>query len=305
MRNTFPGRPRALAIAVMFAGITLTLPASAQQQVEVEEVVVTGSYLRGSPEDAPSPVDVIDRDSIEAQGASAIWDVIRNLEVNQPSNANVNGSTDAGQLAGTASVNLRNLGGNSTLTLINGKRFTPAAVVSSSGQESVDLNSIPLVMTERIEVLTDGGSALYGSDAVAGVVNIIMRTDFEGLEIYGDVQGIQEEGSTYEETISAIWGTSFNEGDTRLVISGEYFERDPVLLEHSSFYDPERTVSTGRVGSFDVNTPFGSNFNPAYINLAPDGPEPGRAGGPGGKHQRHAGYRVDRSAVRDPVRQQR
>lgn len=267
MRNTFPGRPRALAVAVMFAGITLTLTASAQQQVEVEEVVVTGSYLRGSPEDAPSPVDVIDRDSIEAQGASAIWDVIRNLEVNQPSNANVNGSTDAGQLAGTASVNLRNLGGNSTLTLINGKRFTPAAVVSSSGQESVDLNSIPLVMTERIEVLTDGGSALYGSDAVAGVVNIIMRTDFEGLEIYGDVQGIQEEGSTYEETISAIWGTSFNEGDTRLVISGEYFERDPVLLEHSSFYDPERTVSTGRVGSFGVNTPFGSNFNPAYINL--------------------------------------
>ena len=131
------------------------------------------------------------------------------------------------QNTGTASVNLRNLGGNSTLTLINGKRSTPAAVVTASGQESVNLNSIPLVMTERVEVLTDGGSALYGADAVAGVVNIIMRTDFDGLELYADTQGIQEAGGTYEETLSGIWGTDWNNGNTRLVLSGEYFEGIP------------------------------------------------------------------------------
>lgn len=252
----------------MLAGSTLALPAVAQQDEEVEEIVVTGSFLRGSPLDAPSPVDVIDRDSIEAQGASTIWDVISNLEVNQGSDTSVAGSNDAGQLSGTASVNLRNLGGNSTLTLVNGKRFTPAAVVSSSGQEFVDLNSIPLVMTDRVEVLTDGGSALYGSDAVAGVVNIIMRTDFEGLELYADTQGIDEAGGTYEDTFSGIWGTSFNNGDTRLVVSGEYFEREPVLLEHSSYYDPERVTSTGRVGSFGISTPLGGNINPAYIHPA-------------------------------------
>lgn len=266
LRRNIPGKRKALTLAIMLAGSTMVVPALAQDE-NVEEIVVTGSFLRGSPEDAPSPVDVISRDSIEAQGASTIWDVIRNLEVNQGSDSNTAGTPDAGQLAGTAGVNLRNLGGNSTLTLINGKRFTPAAVVSSSGQEFVDLNSIPLVMTDRVEVLTDGGSALYGSDAVAGVVNVIMRTDFEGLELYADTNGIQESGGTYEETISGIWGTSFNDGDTRLVISGEHFNRDPVLLEDSSFFDADRINSNGRVGSFGVSTPLGANFNPAYINL--------------------------------------
>lgn len=265
MIRKFPTARKALTLAVL-AGLPMSVLAQEDDDA-IEEVVVTGSFIRGTPLDAPSPVQVIDRDSIEAQGASAIWDVIRNLEVNQGSDTSVAGSSDASQLVGTASVNLRNLGGNSTLTLINGKRFTPSAVVTSSGQESVDLNSIPVVMTERIEVLTDGGSALYGSDAVAGVVNVIMRTDFEGIELYSEAQGIAEAGGSYEQTFSGIWGDSFNNGDTRLVLSGEYFERDPVLLEHASHFDPERITSTGRVGSFGINSPLGGNINPAYINF--------------------------------------
>ena len=268
MSNSILGTHRHLGLSVMLACTATAAPALAQNQPDIEEVVITGSFIRGSALDAPSPVTVVDRTSIEAQGASAIWDVIRNLEINQGSNTSVAGTNqDASQLAGTASVNLRNLGTNSTLTLINGKRFTPAAVVSSSGQEAVDLNSIPLVMTERIEVLTDGGSALYGSDAVAGVVNVIMRTEFEGLELYADAQGIEEAGGTYEQTFSGIWGTSFNQGNTRLVVSGEYFERDPVGVEDASYFDPERIIHTGRVGSFGINSPLGANFNPAYINL--------------------------------------
>ncbi|GAB5500174.1 MAG: TonB-dependent receptor [Pseudohongiellaceae bacterium] len=266
MSSKFPFKRHGLSIAVMVASAGLSFQAVAQQ--DIEEVVVTGSFIRGTPEDAPSPVTVIDRSNIQEQGASQIWDVIRNLEVNQGSDTSVEGTNDASQLSGTASVNLRNLGGNSTLTLINGKRFVPAAVTSSSGQEFVDLNSIPMVMTERVEVLTDGGSALYGSDAVAGVVNIIMRSDFEGLELFADTQGIEEAGGTYENTFSGIWGTSFNDGDTRLVLSGEYFERDPVGLENAQYYDPTRIVNNGAVGSFDPNSPLGSNFNPAYIDPA-------------------------------------
>ncbi|MSR11133.1 MAG: TonB-dependent receptor [Gammaproteobacteria bacterium] len=263
MRKTFPGHRKAITLAVLTA---ISLPVAAQDDADIEEVLVTGSYIRGAALNAPSPVQVIDRASIEAQGASAIWDVIRNLEVNQGSDTSVRGSEDAGQLAGTASVNLRNLGGNSTLTLINGKRFTPVAVVSSSGQETVDLNSIPLVMTERVEVLTDGGSALYGSDAVAGVVNVIMRTNFEGFELYADTQGIEEAGDIYENTFSAIWGSSFNDGATNLVISGEHFDRDPVSVEYASYYDPDRAAYSDRVGSFGVFTLLGAGFNPAYIN---------------------------------------
>ena len=264
MYKKFPSKRKAITAGVILA--SLSLPVVAQDAPEIEEVVVTGSFIRGSALDSPSPVQVIDRAAIESQGASAIWDVVRNMEVNQGSETNVNGGGRGDSLAGTASVNLRNLGGNSTLTLINGKRWTPAAAVSSSGQEFVDLNSIPLVMTERIEVLTDGGSALYGSDAVAGVVNVIMRTDFEGFEIYGDVQGIQESGGTYEETVSAIWGWGSADGDTNLVISGEFFERDPVPLTDASYFDDSRVTSTGRVGAFGIYTPLGGGINPAYIN---------------------------------------
>ena len=174
MRRTFPSTRRAITLAVI-SGLSVTALSAAAQDEPVEEIVVTGSYFRGSPLDAPSPVQVIDRSSIEAQGAAVIWDVIKNLEVNSGSISNP-GSGDNTQVSGSANVNLRNLGENSTLTLINGKRMVPAAVTTRSGGEFVDLNSIPLVMTDRVEVLTDGGSALYGADAVAGVVNIIMRT---------------------------------------------------------------------------------------------------------------------------------
>ena len=168
------------------------------EQTEVEEVVVTGSYLRGSPLDAPSPVTSVDRASMEAQGASQIWDVIKNLEINSGSisNEGADGSNAAlGNLSGTANINLRNLGENSTLTLVNGKRQVAAATTTPSGGEFVDINTIPLVMVVRVVVLTDGGSALYGSDAVAGAVNIIIRADLEGQELYGGVENIEASGS--------------------------------------------------------------------------------------------------------------
>lgn len=179
--SDWPGfRKRALLLGVvsgMFCGSALAQSSGdISNDREVEEVVVTGSYLRGSALDAPSPVQVLDRTSMEAQGASQIWDVIKNLEINSGSITNERadgGNAALGTLSGTANVNLRNLGENSTLTLINGKRQVVAATTTPSGGEFVDINTIPLVMVERMEVLTDGGSALYGSDAVAGVVNII------------------------------------------------------------------------------------------------------------------------------------
>lgn len=262
MRRIFPGKRKAITLAVL-AG--MSFPVVAQDDGSIEEVLVTGSYIRGTPLDAPSPVTVIDRDSIEASGAAVIWDVIRNLEVNSGSDTSVAGTTDAGQLTGTAQVNLRNLGGNSTLTLINGKRMTPAAVVTSSGQEFVNINQIPLVMTERVEVLTDGGSALYGADAVAGVVNIIMRTDFEGLELYGDLQGIKEASGDYDKTVSAIWGWASDSGNTHFVLSGEFFDRDPIGVEAANYYDADAGQFNGKVGALGTALALpGSSINPAY-----------------------------------------
>ena len=271
--STRPGfRKKALLLGVI-SGMAC-VPAFAQDtntDTDIEEVVVTGSYLRGSPLDAPSPVTTVDRTSIEAQGASQIWDVIKNLEINSGSFTN-EGSGEGGALSGTANVNLRNLGENSTLTLVNGKRQVSAATVTRSGGEFVDINTIPLVMVERVEVLTDGGSALYGSDAVAGAVNVIMRTDFEGLEIYGDVQALESALGKQDQTASAIWGWASDSGNTHFVLSAEAFRRDPVQVEYGRFYD-ENVEYTGTVGGIAgvitatmANPAFGSRINPAYIN---------------------------------------
>jgi iron complex outermembrane receptor protein len=268
--SKWPGfRKKALLLTGVMSGVAC-MPALAQD-TEVEEVVVTGSFLRGSPLDAPSPVQVIDRASIEAQGAAQIWDVIKNLEVNSGSVSNEGsdtGSASMGNASGMANVNLRNLGENSTLVLINGKRMASAATSTPTGGEFVDINTIPLVMVERLEVLTDGGSALYGSDAVAGVVNVIMRTQFEGFELYGDIQAIEKDTSNQDRTVSAIWGWASDSGNTHLVLSGEVFRRDPVSITAARFFD-ERSEFTGTVGGFGTpfaNPAFGSQLNTAYIN---------------------------------------
>ncbi|MGQ9424438.1 TonB-dependent receptor domain-containing protein [Gilvimarinus sp. F26214L] len=273
MLKSVPVKRKPIAFAVMLAAYGLS--AAAQENGVIEEILVTGSYIKGSPTDAPSPVTSIDRTSIESQGAAVVWDVIKNLEVNSGSITNP-GSGDAAQTAGTASINLRNLGENSTLTLVNGRRQVSAAANTVTGGEFVDINAIPLVMTDRVEVLTDGGSALYGSDAVAGVVNIIMRTDFEGVEVYGDIQGITEADDAYDKTASVIWGWGSDSGDTHLVLSAERFERDPVSVRDASFFD--KAEFTGQVGGAptEIGTLTGlvpvyeglgpQNFNQAYIN---------------------------------------
>lgn len=279
MPRCIPGKRKPIALAIMLAAYGTSAVAQQQEDADateersgaIEEILVTGSFIKGTPLDAPSPVQTIDRASIEAQGAAVVWDVIKNLNVNSGSVTNP-GSGDASQTEGTANVNLRNLGENSTLTLINGKRQVSAALNTVSGGEFVDLNAIPLVMTERVEVLTDGGSALYGSDAIAGVVNIIMRTDFEGFEVYGDIQGIEAANNAFDKTASMIWGWASDSGNTNFVLSGERFERDPVSVEYANFFD-HRSDFTGVVGAIPSgqrsvisNPAFGANLNTDFIN---------------------------------------
>ena len=268
MRRTFPSSRRAITLAVI-SGLSVNALSASAQDNSIEEVVVTGSFLRGSPLDAPSPVQVVDRSSIEAQGAAVVWDVIKNLEVNSGSISNP-GSGDNTQVSGAANVNLRNLGENSTLTLINGKRMVPAAATTRSGGEFVDLNSIPLVMTDRVEILTDGGSALYGADAVAGVVNVIMRDDFQGFELYGDIQGVQKADEKYDATVSAIWGWESSDGDTNFVLSGERFERDPVTIRETNAYsdlqDFQGSVST--ITGMFASAAIGAATPMNYLNMA-------------------------------------
>ncbi|MFT4799297.1 MAG: iron complex outermembrane receptor protein [Candidatus Azotimanducaceae bacterium] len=235
---------------------------------DMEEIVVTGSYIKGSPEDSASPIQVITRADIDIQSAVTIDDITKNLTINSGTTTNYNFDTENATIAGKANVNLRGLGLNSTLVLFNGKRQVVAAAETQDGSEFVDVNTIPMVMLERVEILKDGGSALYGSDAIAGVVNFILRDDYEGIQIAGDVTS-SDRADAEDLTFSALWGTSFNDGKSHFVIGGEYFERDPYSFLDIDLVDsPERVTNT--VNEISVMIPGAipgiAQINPAYIN---------------------------------------
>jgi iron complex outermembrane receptor protein len=152
------------------------------------EVVVTGSHIR----DGEAPVvnvQTLDRAQLEETGASQIADIIRSI----PSNTGTTLYNETGQLTGTAQISLRGLGFSSTLTLLNGRRAGVTPLSDKSGADFVDINQFPLAMLQRVDVLKDGASAIYGSEAVAGVVNLITRKGFEGFEVSGNAESSSNE----------------------------------------------------------------------------------------------------------------
>ena len=219
----------AIAAFVVSAGLIATAGTGVAQAAEeqpVEEMVVTGSFIRGTPEDAPSPVLVLSREDLVVSGVSDIGEAVRNLSITSGSDTaptdgtRFNGATGGG----LANVNLRGLGPTATLVLLDGKRLPYAGQKLSDGDRFVDINSIPITMVERVEVLKDGGSALYGSDAIAGVVNFITRSEFEGFELRYNYQQTTS-GSQDDQTLGAIWGIATEDGRGHFVIGGEYFDR--------------------------------------------------------------------------------
>src|SRR5688572_16168202 len=167
--------------AVRYALLTGTAaafaaPAYAADE-NIQEVVVTGSRIAQPNLETTSPVTQVTSEDVITQGVTRIEDLVSKLpQAFAAQNATVaNGST------GTATVNLRGLGSVRTLVLIDGRRMPYGGV--TSGSAAADLNQIPTAMVERVEVLTGGASAVYGSDAIAGVVNFIMKKDFEGIQV--------------------------------------------------------------------------------------------------------------------------
>src|SRR6266851_123748 len=184
-------------IAATLIGLTAGL-AQAQtvvgDQGQLEAVVVTGSRIIQSGAAAQQPVSIIDRDVIEKTGLQSLGDILQQLTTGGTalntkfnSSGNFGYPPDGGGIgAGSAQVALRNLDSKRTLVLVDGIRWVNES--SASGVSgSADLNTIPLSVVERIEVLEDGASAIYGSDAIAGVVNVITRKKFDGAEIKGYV----------------------------------------------------------------------------------------------------------------------
>ena len=215
------------AIAFLFAPVGLTA-----QESSVEEVVVTGSYLKSSAKDGANAVEVIGRDTIEDLGATTAADIIRNIAVDSGSENNPDSFT-SGSIQGTSNVNLRGLGLSSTLVLVDGRRQTIAAGTSNDGAVFVDTNMIPTIATERVEVLKEGAASIYGSDAVAGVVNFILRRDFEGVEFNLSQQNT-DMGDQTDDSIGVIWGKQT--GNTNVVMAYSQLDRSPLAGTELSKY---------------------------------------------------------------------
>ena len=221
MKNSKNLLVRYLSIFLIFGSINII----AQDNDEaIEEVVVTGSYIKGSPTDGASPVEIISRDTIDALSASTVADIIANIAVNSGSENNVDSFT-SGANQGTSNVNLRGLGLTSTLVLLDGKRHTTAGIAANDGSVFVNTSIIPVNAIERVEVLKEGAASVYGSDAVAGVVNYIFRRDFQGLEVDVSTQETDLGGQT-DDVLNVIYGTELGNGN--LVFAISTLDRSPL-----------------------------------------------------------------------------
>lgn len=181
-----------LTACMAFAGGALASHAaySAEEPEEaLVEIVVTGSRLSSANASSPSPIVVLDSEELLHQGTPRAEDFLNSLpQVNSGLTLGANGASVA-PLTGTATADLRGIGAFRTLVLINGRRTAPGDPINPSA----DLNTVPSALVKRVEVLTGGASAIYGSDAVAGVVNFILDTNFTGLKV--DVEGGVNQGS--------------------------------------------------------------------------------------------------------------
>ncbi|MCK8455652.1 TonB-dependent receptor plug domain-containing protein [Sphingomonas faeni] len=188
------------------------------------DIVVTGSRIASPSATAASPLQSVGITQIQQSGAINVQDVLlQNPAFGTPGVSRTN-SSFATQGAGIATVNLRNLGEDRTLVLVNGRRF----VSGLPGSNAVDLNVIPTQFLERVDVLTGGASAVYGSDAVAGVVNMIYKTKFDGVQLDGQV-GMSQYGDGFDRQINALVGKNFADGRGNIMLFGGYSKQGTVL----------------------------------------------------------------------------
>ena len=234
-----------------------------------EEVVVTGSRIRRNPIDLDAPVTFVDRDDIEKTGLNSINDVLQRLPssgggLNGKFNnsGNLGNPPDGGGVgAGAAEIDLRYLGSRRVLVLVDGLRYVNGA--SASGVPgSTDLNSIPESAIERVEVLQDGASAIYGSDAIAGVVNIITKRRQDGFDASAQLGGY-DRGDGFTQNYQLSWGNG-GDGPFQLVLGASYIVQDPVRSGDralSAFPEPYTDACQATCSSFTPNGRFtGSAF---------------------------------------------
>ena len=241
---------KAVRLAIAFSAasataFTASVNAAEEEAAKVERIEVTGSRIKRTDLESASPVLVLDRAAIDASGLLSIGDILQDIPaagaaLNTAFNNGGNGSTN---------IDLRNLGAQRLLVLVNGRRW-----ISSLGS-TVDLNTIPTAAVERIEVLKDGASAVYGSDAIAGVVNIITRKDFEGVElsVYAGENASEGDGRQYSADLT--FGVTGAKGG--LLFNLSHVTQQPIWAgdREISAFGNSSTTEKGRIRVYNNQLP--------------------------------------------------
>jgi outer membrane receptor protein involved in Fe transport len=248
--------------------------ATSVAQEKLEEIIVTGSRIVSANVESISPIDVITADDIKQAGVANVQDLLlKNPAMGVPSISRTNSNFQTSSV-GVATIDLLNLGTSRTLVLVDGRRF----VAGIPGESAVDLNTIPTQFIERVDVLTGGASAVYGSDAVAGVVNIIYKKNFEGVEL--DYQyGASAKSDSRENQISLTLGTNTADGKGNLMAHIGYTKQGAVYSRDRDFSAVDQLSNIYFTGDwadvFTANRPFYSSYAPQGRFFTANGPGSG------------------------------
>ncbi len=258
-------RKHALALSITAALLT-SQSYSAFAEQAIERIEVTGTHIKRTDMEGPSPLTSISAADIANTGVTDLIGLFTKLPMAGQGTFSTQGNSSDNTSNGGSSVSLRGLGADSTLILVNGRRVSVSPFANNIDTAFVDINNIPLAAIKRVDILKDGASATYGSDAVAGVINIVLRDDIEGAEIaakFGDTA----DGGGEEKNISIVWGNSTEK--TSHTFALDYFEREEIL------YGDRDYSKTSNQEAARPNDPFATDFRsssgfPGTIALASD-----------------------------------
>ena len=233
-----------LALVMGFSFMSTSIVAQ-EEDSDVEEVVVTGSRIATSEFTGAQPVIVLDQEIIARSAELTISDVLRELPINVAGSSYERSGSAAG---GTSEISLRGLGSSRTLVLIDGRRVPGNP---KTGGSIANLNLLPTAALERVEILADGASAVYGSDAIGGVINLITKKDYNGVTVSATTSMPDLDGGE-EESFSIVGG--FSNDDSRVLWSYEHQQRDIIYMTDRS-YTGGRAPTDGDLGTgFEIST---------------------------------------------------
>ena len=257
--------------ASALAGVVIAMPGVASAQVAQpttepdvtaspvaqegsSEIVITGSRIRRPNDDSPIPITSVTAENIFETGRISVGDTLNQLPQLRPSLGSQNSTSGLG-VRGLNFLDLRSLGRSRTLVLVNGRRHVSADIINNGN--AVDINTLPTDLIDRIDIVTGGVSSVYGSDAIAGVVNFVLKDNFDGLSLHGQ-NGISKYGDAGNQYISLVAGKNFADGRGNIAINAEFAHQEdyyasgrPNLRQNDAFLAVDTDLGASSDSNFD------------------------------------------------------